>query len=98
MRYTGGLAKKEREDIFKLFLDKHKLKFSEIEKKLQLRSNMIAYHIEQMQRDGLLHKQGDSYALTREGEKFIPLFSHVTGMELGPVPVILIAVVRRDKI
>lgn len=97
MRYTGSLAKKEREGIFRLFLERHKMKFSEMEKLLKLRSNMLAYHIEQMQKEGLLQKQGESYSLTREGEKFIPLFSHVTGRELGPVPVILIAAVRRDK-
>jgi ADP-ribose pyrophosphatase YjhB (NUDIX family) len=98
MKYPSSLAKKEREQIFTLFLDKYKLKFSDIEKKLSLRSNMVAYHIEQMQKEGLLQKQGIFYSLTREGEQFIPHFSQVSGRTLMPMPVILVAPVKGGKV
>jgi ADP-ribose pyrophosphatase YjhB (NUDIX family) len=82
------------EQIFELFLDNYKLKFSDIEKKLQTRSNKLAYHLEQMQKDGLLQKQGTLYSLTREGEKRIPHFEKGK----APLPVILVAPVRRGKV
>lgn len=98
MRYSGSLVKKEREQIFKLFLEKSKLKFNEIEKVLKIRSNMVSYHLTRMQKEGLLLKKGDFYSLTAAGEKYLPLFSHVIGEEMGPLPVVLIAVMKKDKL
>ncbi|MFH0701437.1 MAG: NUDIX domain-containing protein [Candidatus Woesearchaeota archaeon] len=98
MRYSGSLVKKEREQIFKQFLDQTKLKFNEIEKELKIRSNMVSYHLTQMQKEGLLQKKGDFYSLTAAGEKYLPIFSHVIGAELGPLPVVLVAVMNKDKI
>lgn len=97
MRYSGSLVKKEREQIFKQFLDKTKLKFNEIEKELKIRSNMVSYHLTQMQKEGLLQKKGDFYSLTAAGERYLPIFSHVIGAELGPLPVVLVAVMNKDK-
>ena len=51
MKYTGSLVKKEREEIFRLFLERTKLKFSEIERLTGIRSNMVSYHIEKMQKE-----------------------------------------------
>jgi ADP-ribose pyrophosphatase YjhB (NUDIX family) len=99
-----SLAKKEREAIFQLFLDKYRLRFSEIEKclndetRLSIRSNMVAYHLEQMRKEGLLEKQGEHYALTKEAERYIPVFSHITGKNLSPLPVVLVAPVRNSKV
>ena len=98
MRYSGSLVKKEREHIFRLFLTKNKLKFNEIEKELKIRSNLVSYHLTQLQKEGLLRKNGDCYYLTASGEKYLPLFSHVIGTELSPLPVALIAVMNKDKI
>ena len=56
MKYSSGLAKKEREEIFKLFTENRRLKFSEIEKNIKIRSNMVSYHLEQMQKEGLLQR------------------------------------------
>ncbi|MEK6937443.1 MAG: NUDIX domain-containing protein, partial [Nanoarchaeota archaeon] len=98
MRYSGSLVKKERKQIFKQFLDQTKLKFHEIEKKLNIRSNMVSYHLTQMQKEGLLQKKGEFYSLTAAGERYLPIFSHVIGAELGPLPVVLVAVMNKDKI
>ena len=64
MRYTGSLAKKEREQIFSLFVDKRSLKFSQIEKSIKIRSNLVAYHLDRMRKEGLLKKDGEQYSLT----------------------------------
>jgi ADP-ribose pyrophosphatase YjhB (NUDIX family) len=98
MKYTGSLSKKEREKIFELFLNKEKLKFSDIEKALNIRSNMVSYHITQMQKEGLLEKKGDYYHITKHSEKYIPIFSNITGEELSPLPVILVAIVHKKEI
>jgi len=98
MKYSGGLVKKEREDIFKLFLEKTKLKFNEIEKALKIRSNMVSYHLEKMQEEGLLEKKDDYYYLTKKAEKYLPIIPHITGKELSPIPIILAAVVNKDEI
>ncbi len=93
-----SLAKKEREEIFRLFLNKHKLKFNEIEKSLKIRSNMVAYHLEQMRKENLIEKNKEYYLLTKDAEKYIPIFSQLRGQELSPLPVILVAVMHNDKI
>lgn len=98
MKYSGGLVKKEREQIFKLFAENTKLKFSEIEKAIKIRSNMVSYHLEKMQEEGLLEKKDDYYYLTKKAERYLPIIPHITGQELSPLPVILAAVLHKDKI
>jgi len=98
MKYAGSLVSKEREEIFKLFLDKFKLKFNEIEKAIKIRSNRLAYHINKMQKEGLIEKQNQYYLLTKDAEKYIPIFSNIIGKELGPTPIILVALINKDKI
>ncbi len=98
MKYTGSLVKREREQIFKLFLENIKLKFNEIEKETGIRSNMVSYHLEKMQKEGLLEKRRGYYLLTKNAEKYIPIFSNLIGKELSALPVILIALINKDKI
>ena len=98
MKYSGGLVKKEREQIFKLFLENTKLKFNEIEKALKIRSNMVSYHLEKIQKEGLLKKEDDFYFLTKKAERYLPIIKHVIGEELSPVPVMLVALVNKNKI
>jgi len=98
MKYSGGLVKKEREQIFKLFLENTKLKFNEIEKALKIRSNMVSYHLEKMQEEGLLKKEDEYYFLTKKAEKYLPIIKHVIGEELSPVPVMLVALIHKNKI
>lgn len=98
MKYSGSLVKKERELIFKLFLNQDRLKFNEIEKQIKIRSNMVSYHLDKMQKEGILVKKGEFYHLTKNSEKYIPIFSHLVGEELSPLPVILVAVMNKNKI
>ena len=98
MKYSSGLAKKEREDIFKLFTENRRLKFNEIEKYIKIRSNMVSYHIEQMQKEGLLQKKDEYYFLTKDAEKYLPILSHLVGKEMSPLPVVLVALINKDKI
>ena len=97
MRYSGSLAKDERAAIFKLFLDNHQLKFSEIEKAVGIRSNMVSYHLEQMQKEGLIEKEGLQYILTKNAERYIPIFSNLTGAQLSPLPVVLVATMQKSR-
>ena len=90
--------KNEREEIFKLFLDQTELSFAKIEKSLKIKSNMLAYHLEKMQTEGLVKKEGLNYKLTKNGEKYIPVFTHVVGQELSPLPVVLVALMHKDKL
>ena len=98
MKYSGSLVNEEREKIFQLFLDNVKLKFNEIEKRIKIRSNMVSYHLERMQKEGIIEKSGDFYSLAKSAEKYIPVFSNMIGQELSPLPIILVAVVRKGKI
>jgi ADP-ribose pyrophosphatase YjhB (NUDIX family) len=98
MKYSGSLVKKEREQIFQMFLHEDRLRFSDIEKQIKIRSNMIAYHLQQMVKEGLLKKERLEYQLTKKGEKYIPIFSHITGSELSPLPIALIATMHKSKI
>lgn len=98
MRYSGGLVKKEREQIFKLFLENDKLKFNKIEKALKIRSNMVSYHLEKMQEEGLVEKKGFYYYLTKKAERYLPIIPHIIGKELSPLPAVLVALVNNDKI
>ncbi len=98
MKYTGSLVKKEREQIFRLFLENLKLKFNEIEKETEIRSNMVSYHLEIMQKEGLLERRGEYYWLTKNAEKYIPIFSNLIGKELSALPVVLVALINKNQI
>jgi len=92
------LNKKERRKIFELFLNNNKFKFNEIEKHLGIRSNMVSYHLEQMVKEGILVKEEMYYSLTKEAEKFIPIFEQLFGKDLGPLPVVLVSIINDNKI
>jgi len=93
-----SLDKKERKEIFKLFLEKSKLRFSDIEKGLDIRSNMVSYHIEQMVKEGLLEKKEGLYKLTADAERYIPIFSLIIGQDISPLPAVLVALINDGKI
>lgn len=98
MKHSSIIAKKEREEIFKLFIKRSKLKFSDIEKKVKIRSNHLNYHIERMVEENILEKADGFYNLTKNAEKMIPFFAHVTGKEQGPLTIITAAIINRGKI
>ena len=93
-----NLNKKEREDIFALFVKNHKLKFNEIEKQMEIRSNHLSYHLNKLVEDDILVKEDEYYVLTKEAEKMIPFFAHITGKEQGPLSIVAAASVNKNKI
>lgn len=94
----ASLAKEEREKIFKLFLKNRKLKFSDMEKEMGIRTNHLAYHLKQMQDDGVIIKDEESYILTDKAEQLMPFFNQMTGKEVGLLPVVLVAITNKGKI
>lgn len=72
--------------ILELFLFNHKLKFNEIEKLLQIRSNKLAYHIKQLVSKGILIKNQEHYSLSDAAEYLIPYLSQKKSI----LPVILV--------
>ncbi|MBW2963246.1 NUDIX domain-containing protein [Candidatus Woesearchaeota archaeon] len=89
---------KEAKLIFELFTKNHKLKFNEIEKSLDIRSNLLVYHLDKMKKDGLIEKQDDTYSLTQKAEEMLPFLAHLTGKETGVLSVVIAAIVKDNKI
>ncbi len=87
-----------RNKIFELFINKRRLRFSEIEKALGIKSNTLAYHLEGMVKEGIMTKDEDDYVLTVQGEGMMPFFAHATKKEVGVLPVVLAAIVNNDQI
>jgi len=92
------ILREEREKIFELFIKKHKLRFSEIEKEIKIRSNHLNYHLKKMIEEDLLEKKDGNYKLTTEAEKIMPFFAHLTGKEQGPLTIIAAAIMKDGKI
>ena len=85
--------------IYELFLRSKRLRFSEIEKALGIKSNTLAYHLESMVKEGMLQKEDDDYLLSTHGEKLIPFFAHITQKITGGcLPVVLAAIIKNDEI
>jgi len=61
--------------ILNLFLFNHKIKFSEIEKSLNIRSNKLAYHLKQLVKKKILCKKGEFYLLSETTEHLLPYLS-----------------------
>jgi ADP-ribose pyrophosphatase YjhB (NUDIX family) len=80
-------------EILKLFTHNHKLKFSKIQKNLEVRSNKLTYHLKNLIKKQILRKQNNQYQLTQSAENLIPYLS-----EKKPVlPVILIHIGTKNK-
>ncbi|MBI4448854.1 NUDIX domain-containing protein [Candidatus Woesearchaeota archaeon] len=86
---TYNLLHPKRREIFRLFTRRESLRFSEIEEQTDLRSNELAYFLEQMQREGMIIKQEDQYRLSNTAEMYVPFFVEKPE-ELSPLPVILV--------
>ncbi len=85
--------------IFELFVRSKRLRFSDIEKALDIKSNTLAYHLDNLVKEGTLAKEEDDYLLSTHGEKLLPFFAHITQKITGGVlPVVLAAIVKKDKI
>ena len=73
-------------EILKLFQYHQKMRFSDIEKALNIRSNKLAYHIKNLTKRGFLIKEANYYSLSENTENIIPYLSDKKAM----LPVILI--------
>ena len=51
-----------------------------------------------MQEQLLIEKKKNYYYLTKNAEKYIPLFSNIINERLSPLPVVLVAVINKNKI
>ncbi|MBI4116646.1 NUDIX domain-containing protein [Candidatus Pacearchaeota archaeon] len=80
--------------ILKLFLNNHRMKFSDIEKFLKIRSNKLAYHIKSLIKKGMLEKNENFYKLPDSKEYLIPYLTNKKSV----LPVILIAIKNSDGI
>jgi ADP-ribose pyrophosphatase YjhB (NUDIX family) len=76
------------EKILQLFVFNEKLKFSEIESLLKIRSNKLAYHIKQLVKKNVLAKEKEYYGLSETAEFLIPYLSE----KKSPLVVILIRI------
>jgi ADP-ribose pyrophosphatase YjhB (NUDIX family) len=61
--------------IIKLFLLNQKLKFNEIEKLIETRSNKLAYHLKNLVKKNVLEKEKEFYKLSKSSEYLIPYLS-----------------------
>ena len=88
-----------RHKIFELFVKSKRMRFSEIEKALGIKSNTLAYHLDGMVKEGMLEKDGDDYQLSVHGEKLLPFFAHITQKITGGcLPVVLAAIIKDNQI
>lgn len=79
--------------ILELFLTKNKLKFSEIERTLKIRSNKLNYHLKKLIRKKIIKKEKEFYKLSETSEYLIPYISEKN----SPLPVILILIGNKQK-
>jgi ADP-ribose pyrophosphatase YjhB (NUDIX family) len=79
--------------ILQLFAINDKLKFSEIESMLKVRSNKLAYHIKQLINKKVLIKEKEYYKLSETAEYLIPYLSE----KKSPLVVILIRIGNNKK-
>jgi ADP-ribose pyrophosphatase YjhB (NUDIX family) len=80
-------------EILKLFQYAEKLKFSEIEKALKVRSNKLSYHLNNLTKKGVLIKDEDYYKLSESSEHIIPYLVE----KKSPLPVVLILVGDKEN-
>jgi len=84
--------------IFELFIKNKRMRFSDIEKALEMKSNLLSYHLEGLVKQGMLEKENDDYVLTKQAETMMPVFAQITGKEKGVLPVVLMAIMNENKI
>jgi ADP-ribose pyrophosphatase YjhB (NUDIX family) len=79
-------------NILDLFLFNHKMKFNEIEKALNIRSNKLVYHLKNLIKKQIIEKQDEFYSLSETAEILIPYISNK-----NPVLPIVIIHIGDDK-
>jgi ADP-ribose pyrophosphatase YjhB (NUDIX family) len=81
--------------IISLFLTDKRLKFNEIEKLLNIRSNKLDYHLKKLIKKKIIEKDNhDYYQLTESSEYLIPYISEKNAV----LPVVLIKIADKNKV
>jgi ADP-ribose pyrophosphatase YjhB (NUDIX family) len=80
-------------NILELFQYNQKLKFSDIEKALKVRSNKLSYHLKNLTKKGLLVKEDNYYSLSNASEYIIPYLSEKN----SSLPVLLIYIGNKNN-
>lgn len=80
--------------ILNLFLFNNKLRFSEIEKSLKVRSNKLDYHLKKLVQEGILEKVKENYKLTEAAEHLIPY----TSEKRSVLPVVLVKIGDKKEV
>jgi ADP-ribose pyrophosphatase YjhB (NUDIX family) len=78
--------------ILELFLFNNRLRFIEIEKALEIRSNKLSYYLKSLVKKNKLEKEGDFYKLRDSYESFIPYLTDKKSI----IPVVLIFI-KKNK-
>lgn len=86
---------KDRLKICQLFVENKELKFNQIQKQTKIDSNKLSYYLNNLIKDEILQKSNDSYSLTKQAERFLPL---ITSSQNQPLPIVLVAVTNEDEI
>lgn len=81
------------DEILSLFTKNKKLKFSQIEKSLSIRSNKLAYKLKKLEKNNLLKKENDFYYLSDNAESHVPYISD----NVSPLPVLLVLLKKQGK-
>jgi ADP-ribose pyrophosphatase YjhB (NUDIX family) len=81
--------------ILSCFCHASTLRFADIRKQTNERSNLVTYHLKKLAAQGIILKEGDIYRLAQEAEFFLPYLESAKQLKL---PVALIAVVNKNKV
>jgi ADP-ribose pyrophosphatase YjhB (NUDIX family) len=67
---------KIEDKIMQQFLFKNRLRFNEIEKGVNIRSNKLNYHLQNLVQKEIIIKEGEHYHLSKSSEHLIPYLSN----------------------
>lgn len=90
---SRSLTKMEK-SILECFLYAEKLRFSEIEKRVGVRSNKLSYYLGKLVEAGVLGKEDEFYFLSESSLKMIPYVSDKDAV----MPVVLVAIEKEGKV
>src|SRR3989344_1319262 len=82
-----------KQKILNLFAEKERLRFSDIEKRLAVRTNHLAYHLKKMIENKMIEKRGEGYFLSPEKEQIIPNLSEKS----SALPVVLVKIGKKGN-
>jgi ADP-ribose pyrophosphatase YjhB (NUDIX family) len=80
--------------ILDIFLFNKRLRFNQIEKAMNIRSNKLVYHLKNLTQKNILSKEGEFYSLSDSAEYLIPYLSQ----KKSALPVILISIGNKKEV